>query len=93
MSSPEKLDVDVRLSPKFWPFFVGGAIVGLIAALIVTVSFQGSTDEFSDQSVFGYFAILFGVVGAGLGSIVYLILDRVLARKSTRLTAVEVNEH
>ncbi|GAB2892054.1 hypothetical protein ACXA45_07585 [Neomicrococcus lactis] len=92
MSSPEKIDVDVRLSPKFWPFFVGGALVGVLAALIVTMGFQSSTDEFSDQSVFGYFAILLGIVGAGLGSVAYLVLDRVLARKSTRLTAVEVDE-
>jgi hypothetical protein len=93
MSSPEKFDVTVRLSPKFWPFLVGGTILGLLAALIVTVSFEDTTGEFSDQSIFGYFAILLGVAGAGLGSIVYLILDRVLARKSTRLTAVEVDEN
>lgn len=93
MSSPAKIDVNVRLSPKFWPFLVGGALLGVLAALIVTLGFNSTTDEFTDQSIFGYFAIILGMIGAGLGSIIYLILDRVLARKSTRLTAVEIDEN
>ena len=73
--------VRIRRAPKFGVFVVLGALVGLIASLILTASFP------IDKSVgfaatFGYFAIYGLVIGVLLGCIVALIFDRAYARRA-----------
>jgi hypothetical protein len=83
VSTPDDRETSVRIrrAPKFSVFVVLGALVGVIASLILTASFP------IDKSVgfaatFGYFAI-YGFVGGILaGAIVALIFDRVLSRRA-----------
>lgn len=83
MSTPDDREtkVSIRRAPKFSVFVVLGALVGVLVSLVLTASFP------VDKSVgfaatFGYFAIYGFVGGILVGSLVALIFDRVLSRRS-----------
>ena len=65
----------MRRAPKIGVFMACGAALGLIAALLVT-TFGPRNPEFTFATTFGFFFVLFAVVGAALGSLVWLVLDR-----------------
>jgi hypothetical protein len=78
--------VSIRRVPKFSVFIVGGAVLGELITVILTLSFP------ADPSVgigplLGYFSI-YGLTGGVLfGAILSIVLDRVLARRAKTLTA------
>lgn len=79
----------VRRSPKFAVFLGLGAALGLVAALILTFAFGGSTEAspntgmvYSQSQVFGFVALICVPVGIALGGIVAVILDRVMAKRA-----------
>jgi hypothetical protein len=73
--------VRIRRAPKFSVFLVLGALIGVLASLILTASFPiDSSVGFG--ATFGYFAIYGLVGGILLGSLVALIFDRVSSRRS-----------
>jgi hypothetical protein len=64
-----------RRAPRYGSFLATGAILGI--ALGVALSFaRPSTGQFSENSVAGYVAATFGLVGALIGAAVAVILDR-----------------
>ena len=73
--------VRIRRAPKFGVFVVLGALVGLIASIILTVSFP-IDESIGFAPTLGYFAIYGLVAGVLLGCIVALIFDRVYARRA-----------
>lgn len=83
----ETIDVEVHSAPKYGVFIGAGAILGIVAALIV-VSIpprqDAFTPEYSLTTVFGFFAAFFAIAGALLGASLAVILDRVSRRKSRR---------
>ncbi len=89
MSEPDDRETRVRIrrAPKFSVFLVLGALIGVLASLVLTASFPiDKTVGFG--ATFGYFAIYGFVGGILLGSIVALIFDRALSRgaKTVRVT-------
>jgi hypothetical protein len=83
VSNPDDREtrVSIRRAPKFSVFVVLGALLGVLASLILTASFPiDKTVGFA--ATFGYFAIYGFVAGILVGSIVALIFDRVLSRRS-----------
>ncbi len=81
--------VRIRRAPKFSVFVVLGAIVGILVALILTASFPiDPTVGFGP--IFGYFAIYGFVGGILVGSLVALIFDRILSRR-TKTVSVTVD--
>ncbi|MBM6620034.1 hypothetical protein JTF08_00275 [Micrococcaceae bacterium RIT802] len=85
------IEVTVSSSPKFWPFAGAGAVVGVLVAMFTSLAGdQGG--EFSRGSVFGFFAIVFGLAGVLLGCIAYLAVDAVLRRRARRARAVPVDD-
>lgn len=85
------VEVSVSSSPKFWPFVGVGAAVGIVAGLLTAVTGDPGA-EFTRGSVFGFFAIIFGLAGVLLGCIAFLAVDRVLRRRSTRARAIPLDD-
>ncbi|MFF2634319.1 potassium transporter Trk [Microbacterium sp. NPDC058021] len=79
----------VRRSPKFAVFLGLGAALGILAALILTFAFDGTSEVspntgvvYTSTQVFGFVALICVPVGIAIGGIVAVILDRVLARRA-----------
>ncbi len=62
-------------SPRYVNFMVLGAILGVIAALVLTVAFPDNPD-FGKTQVFGFLLLAGVAAGVALGSAVALIFDR-----------------
>ena len=90
--------VMVRRAPRFGRFIILGAILGAIVALILTFAFDGRAPEnelvqFDKGQVFGFLLLICGAVGVGLGAVVALIIDRVLARRAEAGIAEHESTH
>ncbi|MCB4209021.1 MFS transporter [Arthrobacter sp. UM1] len=83
----------VRTAPRIMPFVGLGAVLGILVALFSAMLGPGSED-YSRGAAFGYFAMLFGMIGAGVGALAALILDRISLKRSesVRLRPVEEAE-
>jgi hypothetical protein len=78
--------VRIRRAPKFSVFIILGAVIGVLATLVLTSLFP------ADPSVgfgplFGYFAIYGVTAGVLVGAIVALIADRVSSRRAKTVVA------
>jgi hypothetical protein len=78
----------VHKSPRIGVFLLVGAVLGVIAALILTFAFQGSADQsantgliYTTGQVFGFLLLVCLAVGVALGGVVAIILDRTLTRR------------
>lgn len=85
--------VSVRRAPKISVFLVAGAGVGILAALILTFAFAGSTEaspntglEYTPGQVFGFLALIGIAVGLAAGAAVALVFDRLSRRKAREVT-------
>ena len=76
----DKTTVTVRRSPRFFNFMLLGALIGTIAALILTVVFPENA-EFDATQVFGFLLLAFLTLGIALGAVVAIIIDRVSSRR------------
>ncbi|MHA7304432.1 hypothetical protein ACX80E_04175 [Arthrobacter sp. TMN-49] len=85
-SSGEPRKLTVRRAPKYVPFLIAGALAGIVTAAIFTSMTPPST-EFETSSIFGFFAVLLVLPGAGLGAMVALVLDRRSTRRAKTLLA------
>lgn len=90
-SPAERREVTVRRAPKYVPFLVLGAVVGILAAAVVAYALPGS-DSFDPGAVFGFFLVMFAGGGAILGAILALVLDRRSVRKQQRAVVEAVPE-
>ncbi|WP_309080970.1 hypothetical protein [Zhihengliuella sp.] len=88
--NPRSIDVEVRRSPRFWPFMAVGAVLGFIAALISAYTGEPH-QEFTRGSVAAFLAVIFGIIGVFLACLAYLLVDRSLRRRTRRLQAVRVD--
>lgn len=70
----------VRRSPRYFRFIAVGVVVGLIVTVILTFSFPEQAD-FNNAQVFGFVGLIAVVTGAALGSIVAIVVDRIVGRK------------
>lgn len=92
---PDALDhrtLVVRRAPKVQVFLIGGALLGVIAALVVTAVGEANP-EFTFGSTFGYFLVIFGILGVGVGAIVWLVLDRRSKKHTYTVTAQSVDRY
>lgn len=85
-TSGEPRKLTVRRAPKYVPFMITGAIAGIVTAAIFT-TVSPSSEQFETSSIFGFFAVLMVLPGAGLGAIVALVLDRSSTRRAKTLLA------
>ncbi|MBG6084190.1 hypothetical protein [Zhihengliuella flava] len=89
--APDSIDVEVRRSPKFWPFLGAGAFVGVLVALISAYTGEPST-EFTRGAVAGFLLVIFGVIGVAVGAVAYLIADKVASKKARRTRAELIDD-
>ncbi|GAA1048674.1 hypothetical protein [Arthrobacter russicus] len=87
---PEETRVSIRRAPKFVPFLIAGAILGIIAAVVVAVVPQDS--QYDKSTVFGFFVVLLIIAGTGLGGLVALVIDWLGRRKATVAYVEETTE-
>jgi hypothetical protein len=84
-SSPESgstsanTNVTVRRSPRYQRFFFVGVSLGIVVAIILTFAFPADP-QFSPTQVFGFLAIFTASIGAVLGLVFALLVDRLYSR-------------
>ncbi|MFV0460725.1 MAG: hypothetical protein ACK5MT_18370 [Actinomycetales bacterium] len=64
-----------RRAPRYRAFIGAGVILGVLVALIATL-FSPDGGSYSLGSVFGYTACMLGLIGALVGGLVAIVLDR-----------------
>ena len=64
-----------RRAPRYGSFVASGALLGIVLGVIVSLS-QPATGQFSQNSVVGYVAAIFGLIGALAGAALAVLLDR-----------------
>ena len=79
----ERREVNVRRAPKYVPFLILGALVGIAAAAVVAYAVPANP-SFDAGAVFGFFMVLFAGGGAILGAVLALVLDRRSIRRQQR---------
>ncbi len=86
----------LRRAPKFSVFLLLGAALGVIAAMILTFTFNGTGEVspntglvYSQGQVFGFMALICIPVGLAIGATVALIFDR----RSSRHTKDVIVDH
>ena len=90
----------VRRAPKFSVFLLVGAALGVIVAMILTFTFNGTEDVspntglvYSQGQVFGFMCLVCIPVGLALGAGVALILDRRSSRRTREVTVDHFSIH
>jgi hypothetical protein len=71
--------VIVRRAPRYFNFMLLGAIVGALAAFILTVSFP-ENPQFGRLQVFGFLLLALVASGVGLSCLVAILLERFVGR-------------
>ncbi|MHC6591928.1 hypothetical protein [Arthrobacter sp. C152] len=79
----ERRELTVRRAPKYVPFMVLGALVGVVAAAVVAYALPGDA-SFDPGAVFGFFMVMFAAAGAILGAVLALVLDRRSLKRQQR---------
>jgi hypothetical protein len=85
-SDDRATEVRIRRAPKFSVFLILGAVLGVIAALVLTVTFPIDPNV-GFGPTFGYFAIFGVTAGVFVGAVIAIILDRLLARRAKTVSA------
>ncbi|GAA3636203.1 hypothetical protein GCM10022200_19430 [Microbacterium awajiense] len=85
--------VSVRRAPKFGVFLAAGAAVGILLALILTFSFDGSSVvspntgvEYSTGQVFGFLLLVCIPVLLAIAAVIALVFDRRSRRHTHEVT-------
>jgi hypothetical protein len=90
--------VTVRRAPRYGRFILLGVILGAVVALILTFTFTGQPVEgelvqFDKGQVFGFLLLVCGVIGAAIGAVVALLIDRSSARRAQSVTVEHESTH
>jgi hypothetical protein len=88
---PSQRQITVRRAPKYVPFLVLGGVLGVIAAAVVSFTAPAPAD-YTQESVFGYFMVLFAAGGVLVGAMAALVLDRISLRRAERAVVEEVDD-
>ena len=80
-------EVEVHSSPKLWPMLIAGGVTGALAGTIIALLGEPSAN-YTVASTVGFFAAFCAGIGLFVGAVVYLVLDRITAKRSTRKMAV-----
>lgn len=78
--------LSLRRAPKVSVFLSTGAVIGLLAGIIIGMLGSGSV-EFTTAQVIGYMAVIFALLGMALGAVAYVIADRLSVRRARDVQA------
>ena len=65
----------LRRAPRYLPFGLTGAVLGVVAGLVLALSFTAASN-YSMQTIVGYFAATLGLIGAVLGLGAAVLIER-----------------
>ena len=82
--------VKIRRSPKFLPFLVTGAVVGVIVAVILGLSIPA--DQRTEAPVVTYLIGYLGALGAAAGILIAVIVDRIGVARAKTLEATKLEQ-
>lgn len=72
---PSPTQLRLRRAPRYRPFGITGAVLGVLAGVVLALSFTAASD-YSMQTIVGYFAAIFGLIGAVVGLGVAVLIER-----------------
>jgi H+/Cl- antiporter ClcA len=82
MAKTSNESVKIRRAPKFLPFLLSGAILGIVVALILGATIPA--EQRTNEPIVTYLIAYLGAIGAAVGIVAALIFDRIgLARAKT----------
>jgi hypothetical protein len=84
--------VTVRRAPRYPAFILAGVALGVVVALVLTFAFPENA-EFDRGQVFGFLLLWAGAIGAALGGVVALVVDRMLAKRGRGAVAEHEDRH
>ena len=73
----------LRRAPRYRPFGLTGALIGVIAGIVLALSFTAGAN-YTMQTIAGYFAAIFGLLGAVLGLGLAVLIERRQAARAGR---------
>jgi hypothetical protein len=75
-SAPEgPVQLRLRKAPRYRAFGLTGTAIGVIAGIVLALSFT-ATGDYSIRTIAGYFAAIFGMIGAVLGLATAVLIER-----------------
>jgi hypothetical protein len=88
MEKPE--EVEIRKAPKVLAFALTGAVVGVVAALVLYVLIP--VDQRSSRDILGLLLVALGSLGLGLGVISAIFLDLITSRRVKKASAIRAEK-
>jgi hypothetical protein len=88
MEKPE--EVEIRKAPKVLAFALTGAVVGVVAALVLYVLIP--VDQRSSRDILGLLLVALGSLGLGLGVISAIFLDLMTSRRVKKASAIRAEK-
>ena len=80
--------VKIRRSPKFLPFLVTGAVIGVIVAVILGLSIPA--EQRTEAPVITYLIGYLGALGAAAGIVTAVVVDRIGVARAKTLEATKL---
>lgn len=87
----QSFEVEVHSSPKLWPMLIAGGVIGALAGAIIALLGEPSAN-YTVAATLGYFATAGAAAGFFLAAVIYIIIDRVTSKRTTRKLAVPLSE-
>ena len=84
-SRPSATEVEFRRAPKLLPFAITGAVIGLIAAVLLYLVIPVANR--SSENIFGLLLISVGSAGLGLGVLAAILIDLITAKRVKKVLA------
>lgn len=88
MEKPE--EVEIRKAPKVLAFALTGAVVGVVAALVLYILIP--VDQRSSRDILGLLLVALGSLGLGLGVISAIFLDLITSRRVKKASAIRADK-
>lgn len=82
--------IKIRRAPKFLPFLITGAVLGVITALILNFSTAGNAPDATP--ILGYLLGWCTVLGAAVGIVAAVAIDFVTTRRSKEVVATKLEQ-
>lgn len=81
-------EVEFRRAPKLLPFAITGAVLGLLAAIVLYQLIPAANR--SSENIYGLLLITLGSAGLGLGVLTAIIIDLITSRRVRQLNAQRI---
>lgn len=88
MDKPE--EVEIRKAPKVLAFALTGAVLGVVAALVLYALIP--VDQRSSRDILGLLLVALGSLGLGLGVVSAIFLDLITSRRVKKASAIRADK-